>query len=227
MRKLTILLGLSALVAMTSAAQAADPKAAAKPDAKSAAAPAKDGKDGVTVDSDGVRHDPKGIKGISPYLEQIVRGDRAYVARDFDGAILNYREAIKLEPEKALGHYRVASAQLAKGDQKEAEAALVNGLRFVGKDGTLKAKLIFALADLRERQKNNDEAIGRWKEYSKNAEEEKEAITYPASATERVARNEAWKKNVADSEEVKTRIAKRLKEADEASRKSAADPKNK
>jgi len=224
MRKLAILVGLLALVAMTSAAQAEDKKAA-KPDAKSA--PANDGKDGATVDSDGVRRDPKGIKGISPYLEQILKGDRAYVARDFDGAIQIYREAIKMEPEKALGHSRVASAQFAKGDQKEAEAALVNGLRFVGKDGTLKAKLIFALADLRERQKNNDEAIGRWKEYSKNAEEQKEAITYPASATERVARNEAWKKNVADSEEVKTRIAKRLKEADEASRKSASDPKNK
>lgn len=226
MRKLAILVGLSALVAMTSAAQAEDKKAAAKPDA-SAAGPAKDGKDAATVGSDGVRRDPKGIKGISPYMEQIAKGDRAYVARDFDGAIQSYREAIKMDPEKALGHSRVASAQFAKGDQKEAEAALVNGLRFVGKDGTLKAKLIFALADLRERQKNNDEAIGRWKEYSKNAEEMKEAITYPASATERVARNEAWKKNVAESEEVKTRIAKRLKEADEASRKSAADPKNK
>jgi tetratricopeptide (TPR) repeat protein len=230
MRKLAILVGLSALVAMTSAAQAED-KSVAKPEAKSAAAsasgPAADGKDGVTVGSDGVRRDPKGIKGISPYVEQIVKGDRAYVARDFDAAIQSYREAIKLEPEKALGHARVASAQFAKGDAKEAEAALVNGLRFVGKDGTLKAKLVFALADLRERQKNTDEAIGRWKEYSKNAEEEKEAITYPASATERLARNEAWKKNVAESEEVKTRIAKRLKEADEASRKSASDPKNK
>lgn len=225
MRKLTILLGLSAVLAMTTAAQAAD-KAAPKADAKADPKAAKE-KDGSTVDADGVRRDPKGIKGISPYMEQIVRGDRAYVARDFDGAILNYREAIKLEPEKALGHYRVGSAQLAKGDQKEAEAAYVNGLRFVGKDGTLKAKLIFALADLRERQKNNDEAIGRWKEYAKNAEDEKEAITYPGTATERVARNEAWKKNVSDSEEVKTRIAKRLKEADEASRKSAADPKNK
>jgi len=225
MRKLAILVGLSAMVAMTSAARA-DDKKAAKPEAKSGA-PATDGKDAATVDSDGVRRDPKGIKGISPYLEQIVKGDRAYVARDFDGAIQSYREAIKLEPEKALGHSRVASAQFAKGDQKEAEAALINGLRFVGKDGTLKAKLIFALADLRERQKNTDEAIGRWKEYSKNAEEQKEAITYPASATERLTRNEAWKKNVAESEEVKTRIAKRLKEADEASRKSANDPKNK
>lgn len=227
MRKLTILLGLSASLALSAHASAGDKvsiKASAKTDGKDAKA---DGKDGVTVGSDGVRHDPKGVKGISPYQELIVKGDRSYVARDFDGAISAYREAIKLEPEKALGHYRVGAAQLAKGDQKEAEAAYVNGLRFVSKDGTLKAKLIFALADLRERQKNNDEAIGRWKEYSKNAEEEKEAITYPATATERVTRNEAWKKNVADSEEVKTRIAKRLKEADEASRKSAADPKNK
>ena len=225
MRKLTILLGLSAMVAMTTAAQAAD-KAAPKADAKADPKAAKE-KDGSTVGADGVRRDPKGIKGISPYQEQIVRGDRAYIARDFDGAILNYREAIKLEPEKALGHYRVGAAQLAKGDQKEAEAAYVNGLRFVGKDGTLKAKLIFALADLRERQKNTDEAIGRWKEYAKNAEDEKEAITYPGTATERVTRNEAWKKNVSESEEVKVRIAKRLKEAEEAARKSASDPKNK
>jgi tetratricopeptide (TPR) repeat protein len=221
MRKLTILLGLSAAMALAFHAGAADKlsvKASAKTDAKA---------DASTVDSDGVRHDPKGIKGISPYMEQIVKGDHAYVARDFEGAISAYREAIKLEPEKALGHYRVGAAQLAKGDQKEAEAAFVSGLRFVGKDGTLKAKLIFALADLRERQKNNDEAIGRWKEYSKNAEDEKEAITYPATATERVSRNEAWKKNVADSGEVKARIAKRLKEADDAARKSASDPKNK
>lgn len=220
MRKLTILLGVFACVATVSVAQAEDKKAKADPKADAKG-------DGVTVDSSGVRHDPKGIKGISPYLEQINKGDRAYIARDFDGAIAAYREAIKADPEKALGHYRVGAAQLAKGDQKEAEAAFVAGLRFVGRDGTLKGKLIFALADLRERQKNNDEAIGRWKEYSKNAEDEKEAITYPATATERVSRNEAWKQLSADSAAVKERIAKRLKEAEEAARKSASDPKNK
>ena len=229
MRKLTILLGLSASLALASQASAADKvslKASAKTDGKADAKV--DAKaDAATVGSDGVRRDPKGIKGISPYMEQIAKGDRSYVARDFDGAISAYREAIKLEPERALGHYRVGSAQLAKGDQKEAEAAFVNGLRFVGKDGTLKAKLIFALADLRERQKNNDEAIGRWKEYSKNAEDEQEAITYPATATERVTRNETWKQLLVDGAAVKERIAKRLKEAEEAARKSAADPKNK
>jgi tetratricopeptide (TPR) repeat protein len=212
MRKLTIVLGFATL-ALTATAQAEEKKAAAPASA--------------ATDSDGVKRDPKGIKGITPFLELIAKGDRAYVARDFDGAIAAYREAIQKDPQNALGHYRVGAAQLAKGDQKEAEAAWVAGMRFVGKDGTLKAKLIFVLADLRDRQKNNDEAIARWKEYSKSSEEDKEAVTYPATATERVSRNDAWKKNVADSAAVKQRIEKRLKEADAASRKSASDPKNK
>jgi tetratricopeptide (TPR) repeat protein len=227
MRKLTILLGLSASVALSSAAQAQEKKVKVELSTGKAEAKSSGKSTAPEIGADGVRRDPKGIKGISPYTELINKGDRAFVARDFDGAIAAYREAIKLDPEKALGHYRVGEAQLIKGDQKEAEASFVNGLRFVGRDGTLKGKLVFALADLRERQKNNDEAIGRWKEYSTNAETEKEAITYPATATERVARNEAWKKNAAESAEVKDRIAKRLKEADEASRKSASDPKNK
>jgi tetratricopeptide (TPR) repeat protein len=204
MRRLTIVLGLCACVGATSAALAQDKKA--KPDAKA---------------------DAKGTMGSGPFLELITKGDRAVVARDFDGGIAAYREAIQKEPQNPLGHYRAGSAQLLKGDQKEAEAAFVAGLRFVGRDGTMKGKLLFALADLRERQKNNDEAIARWKEYSKNSEEMKEAYTYPATATERVTRNEGWKKLQAESAEVKIRIEKRLKEAEEAARKSASDPKNK
>lgn len=215
-----MLLGLSVLTT-SAAAVAAEPNAAAPP------APAPTAAERPSKGADGVARDPKGIKGISPYLELINKGDRAYVSRDFDGAIASYREAIQAEPQNALGHYRVGATQLAKGDQKEAEAAFVAGLRFVAGDGTLKGKLLFALADLRERQKNNDEAVARWKDYSKNAEDEKEAISYPATATERVSRNEAWKKNLSDSAQVKERIAKRMKEADIASRKSAADPKNK
>lgn len=213
MRKWTWLV-LSGSLTTTAVAGAADNAAPAKSDAPS-------------VGPDGVRRDPNGIKGISPYMEVIVKGDRAYVARDFDGAIAAFREAIQSAPQNALGHYRLGEAELAKGDQKEAEAAFVNALRFVGKDAGLRGKVLFALADLRERQKNSDEAIGRWKEYTKNSDESREALTYPATASERIARNEAWKQNLADSTAVKERIAKRLKEAEEAARKSAADPKNK
>ena len=214
MRKRTIWLGLSAWTRTATVSLADDKTAPAKVERPAPSA-------------DGVRRDPNGVKGISPYMELIIKGDRAYAARDFDAAIATYREVIQTAPQNALGYSRLGAAQLAKGDQKEAEAAFVNGLRFVGKDATLRGKLIFALADLRERQKNSDEAIGRWKEYAKNAEDSREALTYPATATERLARNEAWKQNAADSADVKTRIAKRLKEAEESARKSASDPQNK
>lgn len=215
MRKPPIGFGLLAALASAGTALAADAPAAPK---AVATAPAP---------SDGVKRDPNGVKGISPFLELINRGDRAYLARDFDGAIAAYREAIQKAPQDALGHYRIGAAQLAKGDQKEAEAAFVSGLRFAGKDGTLKAKLLFALADLRERQQGSDEAIARWREYAQHAEQAREAVTYLATASERVKRNEAWKQNAADSAEVKARIARRLKDADDASRKSASDPMNK
>jgi tetratricopeptide (TPR) repeat protein len=197
------LLVLSSLLLVESGALAADP-APAKP----SAAPA-------------VRRDPKGIKGISPFWEALKKGDNAFVARDFEGAIAAYRQAISAEPQNALGHYRAGEAQIAKGDLKEAEAAFVSGLGFVGNDLLLKAKLEFAVADLRERQKAYDDAIQKWSEYEAFTTSQPDAKGYPASGTERKKVLEVWKKVSADSAEVKARIEKRLKEADDSVRKSS------
>ena len=202
MRKGLSLLVLSSTLLIASGALAAD-KGAAKPSA------------------DGVRRDPKGIKGISPFWEALKKGDSAYGARDFDGAIAAYREAITAEPQNALGHYRAGEAQLAKGDMKEAEAAFMSGLRFVGNDSMLKAKLEFAMADLGEREKAYDDATAKWTEYETFTTAQPDAKGYPASATERKKVIETWKKVSADAADVKTRIEKRLKEADEAVRKSS------
>jgi tetratricopeptide (TPR) repeat protein len=170
---------------------------------------------------DGKRRDPKGIKGISPFWEALNRGDSAYSARDFEGAIAAYREAITADPQNALGHYRAGEAQLAKGDLKEAEEAFLSGLRFVGNDSMLKAKLEFVMADLRERQKSYDDATQKWTEYETFTTAQPDAKGYPASATERKKVIDAWKKLSADSADVKARIDKRLKEADESVRKSS------
>jgi len=179
-----------------------------------------DGTSAKKVD-DGKRRDPKGIKGISPFWEALNRGDSAYSARDFDGAIAAYREAITVDPQNALGHYRAGEAQLAKGDLKEAEEAFLSGLRFVGNDSMLKAKLEFVIADLRERQKSYDDATQKWTEYETFTTAQPDAKGYPASATERKKVIDAWKKLSADSADVKARIDKRLKEADESVRKSS------
>ena len=168
-----------------------------------------------------VRRDPKGIKGISPFWEFVNKGDAAFIARDFDAAIAAYREAIGAEPQNALGHYRLGEAQLAKGNPAEAEQSWDTGLRFAAEDRRLRAKFLFLLADLRERQKAFDEATARWEQYEKVAQQEPEAKAFPETAAERKKRIAEWKKLSEDSAAVKQRIEARLKEAEAAARKNA------
>jgi tetratricopeptide (TPR) repeat protein len=168
-----------------------------------------------------VRKDPKGVTGISPFWENVKKGDDLYVARDFDGAIAAYKDAITKEAQNPLGHYRIGEAHLAKGDLKEAEEAWVSALRFVGRDNVLKAKILFVLADLRERQKSYDDATDRWNAYETFAKQNTNAKAYPATATDRKKRVTEWKSLLEQYGAVKKRIEKRLKEADEKAKKSA------
>jgi tetratricopeptide (TPR) repeat protein len=168
-----------------------------------------------------VRRDPEGLKGISPFWEALKKGDDLYVARDLDGAITQYKDAISKAAQNPMGHYRIGEAHLAKGDLQEAEASWVAALRYVGKDGVLKAKIMFVLADLRERQKSYDDAVERWTAYGTFATQQTSVKAYPATATERKKKVEGWKKISAESAEVKKRIEARLKEADAKAKKDA------
>lgn len=200
--------------------------AAAQPPAGSAAQPAT----GIAVEpataverqvANEVRRDPRGRKGISPFREAVQRGDAAVLARDFDAAIAAYRDALAKESENALGYYRIGEAQLLKGDVHEAEVAFTAGLRVVAAaDSSLKAKLQFVLADLRERQKAYDEASAKWGEYEAFTTSQKDT-GFPASASERKKVVETWKKLSADAAAVKARIEKGKQAADEALRKSS------
>lgn len=184
----------------------ADPPAAAAP-----ASPAA---------SSTVRKDAHGIKGISPFREALNKGDSALVARDVDGALAIYQAAISNEPQNPLGYYRVGEALIEKNALHEAEEAFTNGLRFVtAAEAALKAKLQFALADARERQKNWDAASAQWSEYQAFTTEQK--LGFPDSSAERKRTLELWKKLSADSAEVKARIDKNIAAADEAIRKSS------
>jgi len=172
-----------------------------------------------------VRRDPRGVKGISPFREALLQGDRALLARDFEGALGAYRAALAKEPENALGHYRLGEALLAKGDLREAESAFSAGLQAVAaKDPALKAKLLFALADLAERQKAYDQASAKWAEYETSTTPPKDAqgaVGFVASGTERKKVVETWKKLSADSLQVKARIEKGVQAADDAVKKSS------
>lgn len=169
-----------------------------------------------------IRRDPKGLTGVGPQWEAFGKGDTALLAKDYDGAIQAYREAIAKFPENPLAHYRLAEAEKLKGDLKTAEATYQSALRLADRDAALKAGILFCLADLAERQKAYDQALERWKTYEQFiAQNPGKPVGYLATVAERRKRLEEWSRNSQDSADVKARIAKRLQKAEEASQKNA------
>lgn len=140
---------------------------------------------------------------MTPFWEELGKGDQAVVAGDLPRALDAYGVAIGKSPQNALGYYRLGQAQTLRGSLAEAEQAYAVGLRYVGPDGNLKAKLLFCMADLSERQSGHDLALSRWSEYEAHASADPRVKTYPATARERRARLETIKKLLAAAAEAK------------------------
>jgi tetratricopeptide (TPR) repeat protein len=190
-----------------------------------AAKPADPAKPGATAPGQ-PRRDPKGQTGISPYMEQIKKGEDAYVARDFTGAVAAFQEAIKLDVQKMLAYYRIGEAQLAAGNIAEAEAQWQSALTKSGSDD-LKAKVYFVLADLRERQQKWAEAKEAWTAYSNFLQANPKALGYAATTVERIKQIDRRVKDEKDYGEVKERIKRRQDEQiKEAEANAKKDTKN-
>ncbi|CAN98076.1 hypothetical protein predicted by Glimmer/Critica [Sorangium cellulosum So ce56] len=211
-RSLAVVASLALAVVFSAAPVAAQPPAGTeKPQAAAApdAAPSQ-------------RKDPNGHTGISPYTEQVLKGQASFVARDIPGAIAAFQDAIKLDSSKMLGFYLLGEAMLESGNTAEAETAWNTA---IGKKGTeeLHAKVLFCLADLRERQKNWQAAKEAWGAYSTFLTSNPKATGYPATAAERQKQLDRRMKDEKDYAAVKERIvqreAERQKEAEENAKK--------
>lgn len=172
-----------------------------------------DGKAEAKEQSQPPGKDPKGIRGISPFMERINEGNAAYIARDFPTAISKYQEALKQAPNRALGHYMLGQALLADKKVQEADEAWQNALRFAEKDPVMKAKVLFVIADLREQQQRWDDAIEAWKAYAQFVGANPNANGYPNTSTERQKALETRKELETKYAKVKERIAQREKDA--------------
>jgi tetratricopeptide (TPR) repeat protein len=145
-------------------------------------------------------------------MAKVLKGNAAYAGHDWAGAIAIYHDAIQDDGQNPLGHYLLGEAQLAAGSVADAESSWTNGLRLAGADDVLHAKLLFVMADLRERQGKWDDAKKAWQEYASFASSHAGAKGYVATAT---ARNKAIDTHVdLDTKyaAVKQRIEQRLKE---------------
>lgn len=106
---------------------------------------------------------------------------------DFDGAIASYRKAIEMFPHKALGYYLMGEAQLAANNLPEAEASWGRAaLETNEQDPTLRARVLFVTADLKERQKKWDEAKAAWQVYTDWANRFADAGAFAASGESRI-----------------------------------------
>lgn len=171
--------------------------------------------------------DPQGRAGISPYMELINKGEAAFVARDFAGAVVFFQDAIKLDGQKMLGFYRMGEAQLAAGKPEEAEAIWTSGLNKEG-TATLKGSLLFCLADLKERTKSWEAAKEAWGKYASylkaNAQEAKGYALTPEERIKAIDRHIKDEKDYGVvKERIKTRQAEREKEAEENAKKDKAN----
>jgi TolA-binding protein len=199
---------------------------AAKPDTKAGAAPAPAASAAPMPPPAGPLKDPENKKGISPYMEAVKKGEDSFVARDFTGAVAAFQDAVKLDSTKMLGFYRLGEAQLAAGKPEEAEAVWTVAL---GKDGPadLKSKVLFVIADLRERQKKLDVAKEEWSKYATFLKEHaSDAKGYAGTPEERTKVIERRLKDEKDYAAVKERIKKREEERQKEAEENAKKDKN-
>jgi tetratricopeptide (TPR) repeat protein len=155
------------------------------------------------------------------YLDTVQKGEKAFVAGDAASAITAFQDAIKIDASQMLAFYRLGEAQRKAGKLDEADQAWQTA---TGKKGTpaLNAKVLFCIADLRERQGKWAAAKDAWAAYEKFLQSNK-AHGYPGSALDRKKQIDRRVKDEQDYGAVKDRIAKRetekLKEAEENAKK--------
>jgi hypothetical protein len=145
--------------------------------------------------------------GRAAFIDAINQGSVKYVAKDIPVAIDFFRKATQLEPQNPLGYYLLGEAFLGSGSLPDAEAAWLQGEQ-VASSGppSVQAKLLFVLADLRERQGRWADSKVAWKRYADFAAQNGDAGVFPESAARRIRDTEAMQKQNKDYAIVRKRI---------------------
>jgi tetratricopeptide (TPR) repeat protein len=183
-----------------------------------------------------ILRDPENRKGISPYMELIVKGQATLVARDIPGAIASFQEAVKLRPDEMLAFYRLGEAEQEAGNLDDAdktwEAALskkcTQGCELSKGPNDLKGKVLFNIAFLRERQQKWAAAKDAWESYAAFLQGNPKVHGYPATAADRIKQIDRRVQLEVDYGKVKERIAQRIAQKEkEAAENAKKDKLNK
>ena len=138
-------------------------------------------------DAGASHHDPDNKTALAEWMARCIQGNSKLLGHDLPGAIDLYRQAIQLAPKRPLPHYLLGEAQLDAGNLAEAEAALNDAEQASDdRDADVRGKILFVLADIKEREKKWDDAKGAWKTYADYAAKHADAGMTPATPTARI-----------------------------------------
>jgi tetratricopeptide (TPR) repeat protein len=145
--------------------------------------------------------------GQAAFIDAINQGSVKYVAKDIPAAIDFFRKATQLQPRDPLGHYLLGEALLGSGSLADAETAWLQGQQVASSGSpSVQAKLLFVLADLRERQGRWDDARAAWKRYGEFATLNADAGAFPATAEARIQSLDVMQRQNKDYAIVRKRI---------------------
>jgi len=156
------------------------------------------------------KHDPENVYALSEYMETVVKGADFYKKGDHTAAIDSFKKAISLSPKNPLGHLLLGEAYLAKNNLPEAEAAFLAAQEASTSDPkghVLRSHVLFAVADVYERQKKWNEAKAAWQAYLEQASKlSADSGAHPSSG---IARKEQVEK-VIEREKVYAVVRERI-----------------
>jgi tetratricopeptide (TPR) repeat protein len=134
------------------------------------------------------RYDPENTTGISRAMEALVLGNQRYVDKDYAGALELYKRGLALAPRNALAHYLVGETHLALKNPTEAEAAFKQAESLTDdRNPALRGRILFVIADFKERDRKVEEAKAAWKAYNEYAARFADAgVTHIKSGEERL-----------------------------------------
>ncbi len=162
----------------------------------------------------GVRHDPDNRTSLAEWMDRCIKGNAKYLAHDISGAIDRYRQAILLAPKRPLSPLSpcrsAARHRKSTGGRGRVER---RGAASDDRDPDVRGKILFVLADLKEREKKWDDAKVAWKAYADYAAKHVDAGMTPATPPARIQAIDDMLKQDKAYDVVRQRIAEDAKDA--------------
>lgn len=133
-------------------------------------------------------YDPENVRGMSRAMETFLAGVEKYKARDYTGALETFRSGITLNPKMAIGHLFAAEACLALNKLEDADTFIKDAEGLTDdRDPELRAKALYAVADIKERRGRSVEAEASWLVYAQYASQHPDAGAHPLTAQTRLS----------------------------------------